>query len=93
MKEIKKEITTEQVVYEISKEELERIKREERNKGRDDMAGYLCFAIKNYYLEFNLAGICEIFADLSAFFNKDTVTIKNVYGYSFRDYVEIYRQC
>ena len=32
MKEIKREVTTEQVVYEISKEELDSIKREERNK-------------------------------------------------------------
>ena len=32
MKEIKREVTTEQVVYEITKEELDSIKREERNK-------------------------------------------------------------
>lgn len=37
MKEIKREVTTEQVVYEITKEELDSIKREERNKGRDDV--------------------------------------------------------
>lgn len=43
MKEFENEITTKQIVYEITKEELEEIKRTERNKGRYDIIEYLNF--------------------------------------------------
>lgn len=91
MKEIKKEITTEQVVYEISKEELESIKREERNKGRYDIIYYIAFALKNYLYEINIAGMRNIIDDLIDFVLDRTNTISNTYGYSFRDYVKKYR--
>lgn len=91
MKEIKKEVTTEQVIYEISKEELESIKREERNKGRYDILGYIGFALKNYHCKLNLYGLSELVGDLVNFMSDKTNTIQNVYGYSFWDYMKKYR--
>ena len=91
MKEIKKEITTEQTVYEITKEELESIKREERTNGRYDVIGYIGFSMKNYRYEINLAGIGKFIDELVDFLSDRTMTIQNIYGYSFRDYINKYR--
>lgn len=87
MTEIKKEITKEQVVYEITKEELEAIRITERNKGRSDILDYLAFSIKNYLYEFNLRGLQLFCENLIDFLNGKTITIKNVYGYSFHEYI------
>lgn len=91
MVEIEKEITQKQVIYEITKEELDAIKREERNKGRDDIAGYIAFSIKNFYLKMNFGGLCGFFSCLVDFINQDSSSIKNTYGYSFSDYMKKYR--
>ena len=91
MKEIKREVTTEQVVYEITKEELDSIKREERNKGRDDALGYIGFSIKNYRYEITIAGINKFVRELVDFLSNRTNTIQNIYGYSFWDYIKKYR--
>ena len=91
MKEIKREVTTEQVVYEITKEELDSIKREERNKGRDDVLGYIGFSIKNYRYEITIAGIKNFVKELVDFLSDRTNTIQNIYGYSFWDYIKKYR--
>ena len=90
MKEIKREVTTEQVVYEITKEELDSIKREERNKGRDDVLGYIGFSIKNYRYEITIAGIKKFVEELVDFLSDRTSTIQNIYGYSFWDYIKKY---
>lgn len=91
MVEIEKEITQKQVIYEITKEELDEIKREERNKGRDDIAGYIAFSIKNFYLQMNFGGLTKLFSCLVDFLNQNSSMIKNTYGYSFSDYVRKYR--
>lgn len=91
MKEIKKEIITEQVIYEISKEELESIKRDERNNGRYDIIGYIGFALKNYRYELNLGGLSELVSDLCDFVTDKTNTIQNTYGYSFFEWLKRYR--
>ena len=91
MKKIEKEVTQKQIVYEITQEELDVIKREERNKGRNDIAGYIAFSIKNFYLQMNMVGITELVTCLVNFLNKDTSNIKNTYGYSFDDYLKLYK--
>ena len=91
MQEIEKEITTKQVVYEITKEELERIKIEERNKGRYDIVEYLKFAIKYYHYELNLGGVSNLVSDIIDFVTDRTNNIGNNYGYSFDEYVRRYR--
>ena len=87
MKEIKEEITKEQIVYEIKKEELEAIKIAERNKGRSDILDYLAFSFKNYRYELNLRGIQHLCENLIDFLNGKTIFIENTYGYSFHDYI------
>lgn len=91
MKEFEKEITQKQVMYEISKEELESIRREERNKGRDDILGYIGFSMKNYRYETTIAGIVNLVREVVDFVSNRTNTIQNVYGYSFSDYINKYR--
>lgn len=91
MVEIVKEVTQKQVVYEITKEELEAIKREERNKGRNDIAEYIGFSIRNFYLKWNVGGALEFITCLVDFINKDTSMIENTYDYSFEDFVNEYR--
>ena len=88
MKEFEKEITTKHVVYEITKEELDKIKREERYKGRMDIIEYIRFSIKNFYLELNYKGTIEACCNVLDFINDETNTIKNVYGYSFQDFIK-----
>lgn len=91
-----------QIFYEIAKEdfeklkdiiteEIEEIRREERNKGRDDVVNYIFFSAKNFHLEFNITGINSFVRGIICFVCGETDTIENVYGYSFWDYVEKYR--
>ena len=92
MKEVKKEIITEQVIYEITKEELEEIKREERDKGRYDVADYLAFSIKNYRYELNLKGVTNLISDIIDFITYKTDIVENVYECSFDEYVRRYKE-
>lgn len=87
MKEIKKEVIKEQIMYEITKEELETIKREERIKGRNDIISYFIFSIQNYYYQLNIRGMQLLIENIINFLSRETNTIQNAYGYSFRDYM------
>ena len=87
MKEIKREVIAEKIVYEITKEELDAIKIAERNKGRTDILGYLIFSLKNYRWELNLRGVQLFCSNLIDFLGNKTNVIENVYGYSFYDYI------
>ena len=91
MKEIKKEITTEKVVYEITKEELEKIKRDERSKGRYDVIDYLGFSLGNYRYKINFAGMRSLIENIVDFILDNTNNIENTYGYNFNEYVRKYR--
>lgn len=91
MKEIKREVTTEQVVYEITKEELEKIKIEERNKGRYDIIAYIGFSLKNFQYKLNFGGASEFISDLADFISDRSNTIRNSYKYSFWDFIKQYR--
>lgn len=91
MKEIKREVTKEQIVYEITKEELNKIKREARNEGRQDVLEYIRFAIKRYRLKMNFGGITEFFSELVDFVCQESHTIRNTVNYSFWDYINNFR--
>lgn len=88
MKEIKREITKEQIVYEITKEELDAIKTAERNKGRVDVLNYFIFSIKNYRYKINLTGMQNLIENIVDFSSNKTNGIENTYGYSFHDYID-----
>lgn len=88
MKEFEKEIITKQIVYEITKEELDKIKREERNNGRYDVIEYLSFTINKYALVFNLSGQLNWLKEAIDFLYGRTNIINNKYGYSFKDFVK-----
>lgn len=87
MKEFEKEITTKQIVYEITKEELDEIKRVERNNGRYDVIEYLSFTINKYALAFNLYGQLNWLREAINFLYGRTNSIDNIYGYSFKDFI------
>lgn len=91
MKEIRKETTQEQIVYEITKEELNKIKREARNEGRQDVLEYIRFAIRRYRLKMNFGGITEFFSELVSFVCQESHTIRNTANYSFWDYINNFR--
>ena len=91
MKEIKREVTKEQIVYEITKEELNKIKQEARNEGRQDVLEYIHFAITRYHLRMNFGGITEFFFELINFVCRKSHTIGNTANYSFWDYIKNFR--
>lgn len=89
------------IFYEIAKEDFEKLKdiiaeereiirKEERNKGREDVANYIFFCGKYYPLELNMAGICSLCKEIIDLMCGKTDRIENTYGYSFEDYVEKY---
>lgn len=92
MKEIEKEITTKQVIYEITKEELEKIKTNERNNGRYDIIEYLKFAISNYHLKMNLGGATQLVSDICDFIMDRTNNIQNTSNRSFDEFIRRYRK-
>lgn len=92
MKEIKRQIVTEETVYEVTEKELEDIKKKARNEGRLDVIGYFQTAIRNYRYEMNLSGVVNCCLDLIDFLSNKTDTIPNTHGWSFRDYVDINRK-
>ena len=87
MTEIKREVVKEQIIYEITKEELEQLKRDERNKGRDEMISYIGFCLSNFSYDLNLYGTSEFISQLCDFIKGTTIGIENTYNYSFRDYI------
>ena len=84
-------VTEEKIIIELTKEELEEIKKKQRKLGRDDVVGYIAFSLKNYKLKMNLGGIFEFIHNLIDFLNKDTEYIPNAFRYTFLDYLNEYR--
>ena len=91
MKEIKREVVTQQTIYEVTKGELDKIKQEARLEGRKDILEYIIFAVKHYYLTMNIAGMCECYHDIVKFVAGDSDRIKNTANYSFLDYINNYK--
>lgn len=91
MKEIKREVVSDQTIYEVTKEELDKIKQDARFEGRKDILEYITFAIKHYYFKSNIAGMCECYHDIVKFVVGDSHTIKNTANYSFWDYMNNYK--
>lgn len=90
MKEFEKEIVTKQTVtvYEITKEELEKIKEEERYEGRQDVIEYIKFCAKYFTFNLNLPGIGKFVGCLGNFIHGRSNTIDNIYNYSFYDFIK-----
>lgn len=88
MIEIKREVVKEQIIYKITKEELERLKSDERTKGRAEMISYIGFCLSNFSYDLNLYGTSEFISQLCDFIKGTTIGIENTYNYSFRDYVK-----
>lgn len=91
MKEIKKDGDQKQTVYEVTKEDLDKIHREARNEGRQDVIEYIRFAIRRYHLKMNFGGVIEFFSELIDFVSQKSHTIKNTSNYSFWDYINNFR--
>ena len=88
MKEIKRQVTQEQIVYEISEEELNKIKQKMIERGRKEVLQYLSFTIRNYHIKMNFGGATHFLGELIDFICGQTNTIKNTFGYSFWDYIK-----
>lgn len=87
MKEFEKESTIKKTVYEITKEELDEIKRVERNRGRQDIVSYLRFSIEHYTWKLNLKGQLNWLQECINFLHDKQGIISNWYNYSFHDYI------
>lgn len=91
MKEIKKEVITEQTIYEITKEELDKIKKDKRIEGIQDISNYVLFSLKNYKYKLNITGVYDLIVAIIDFLDNKTNIIENTYGYSFEDFCK-YKQ-
>ena len=80
-----KEIIIKEKVYELTERELDDIKNEYIDIGRNEIAGYIGFCWNHFYLEMNVAGLAKFCNNLISFLNKETNIILNAYGYSFRE--------
>jgi hypothetical protein len=89
MTEIKREVVKEQIIYEITKEELEQLKRDERIKGRHEVCDYIDFCLRNFRFELNVGGLCRLIPQLCDFIRGTSVGIENTYNYSFKDYIQL----
>lgn len=92
MKAIKRSVTESKVFYEISEDELNKIKREERAKGRQDVAEYIDFAYCNYIYKINIGGAFDFIKDVIKFCRFEINNIDNNYKYNFFDFVKRYRK-
>jgi len=86
MRKIEKSITTKQIIYELTKEELESIKAEERKKGQFDVISYIGFCWNNFIWKKNIAGVHEFVDSLLDFLNGYS-GIKNTQNIDFSEYV------
>lgn len=91
MKEIKRNVTELKTLYEISEDELIKIKRKERAKGRQDVAEYIDFAFCNYIYEMNIRGMMGFIERLIKFCRLEINNIDNYYKYNLSDFVKKYR--
>lgn len=88
MKKYKKETVISEEFYEISKEELEKIKKQERARGRSELAEYILFCYSNYILKMNLGGLLEFLKEILGFLNREKDGISNKYEISFFEYIK-----
>lgn len=72
-------------------EELENVKQEERQKGRDDIVDYIRFCRDNYIYKLNTWGCVEFLAEVRRFVLGDQTEINNSQKLTFQDYIKIHR--
>lgn len=88
MKKYEKQITVSEEFYEISKEELEKIKKAERVRGRAELADYILFCYSNYILKMNVGGLFEFLKEVLDFLGRKKNEISNKYEIGFFDYAK-----
>ena len=91
MKEFIKGSVEHKVFYEISEDELNEIKINERGKGRCDVANYILYAYNNYIYKMNIGGICDFCKNVITFCSEGK-KINGCKGYDFFDFVEKFRR-
>ena len=89
MKAKAREVTKTEIVYEITKEELEEIKREAGVELRRRIASYMWFCHNNFIFGRSLTWeqLCQLLYEVLDFVCGKTNYISNTYKYSFDDYV------
>lgn len=88
MKKYEKQITVSEEFYEISKEELEKMKKSERARGRSELANYILFCFSNYIFKTNIGGLLEFLKELLSFLDRKEDKISNICEINFFDYVK-----
>lgn len=88
MKKYEKQITVSEEFYEISKEELEKIKKAERVRGRVELADYILFCYSNYIFKINVGGVFEFLKEVLDFLARKKDKISNKYEIGFFDYAK-----
>ena len=88
MKKYEKQITVSEEFYEISKEELEKIKKAERVRGRTELADYILFCYSNYIFKINVGGVFEFLKEVLDFLARKKDEISNKYEIGFFDYAK-----
>ena len=88
MKKYEKQITVSKEFYEISKEELEKIKKAERVRGRAELADYILFCYSNYIFKINVGGVFEFLKEVLDFLTRKKDEISNKYEIDFFDYAK-----
>lgn len=91
MKEFTRTVEKEEIVYEITKQELLKIRNEERVKGRMDIVEYVTFTFDHFYLKLNTGGKLEFMKQLFHFIVNDAPGIENTYRLTFQEYIKKYR--
>lgn len=92
MKKYEKQITVSEEFYEISKEELEKIKKAERVRGRAELADYILFCYSNYIFKINVGGVFEFLKEVLDFLARKKDEISNKYEINFFDYAKAKEQ-
>ena len=79
-------------VFELTEEELEKIKINERKEGqkegRREALDYIRFAIGFYEYGSDMLGAIKFLSALLKFTKRETDVIPNAYGYSFGDFLK-----
>lgn len=78
---------------ECIKKGLEQIKKEEREKGREDIKDYILFCGQNFPHGGikGLESVLMFFEEIADFINGSSLGIANKYGYTFEEFVRRFR--
>lgn len=81
------EITITQMVYELTKEELDDIKQKSYNEGLNDLSNYIMYCIRNSNYVFNYGYAMKTIGRLFDFFTGKTNMIENQKNITFQQFI------